>query len=166
MSYNAQLNAQKELQLQSKVRQETTKTAIEKEKEVGLRHKLRGQQHISVGEMWRASTEGVRAQIAQTGYHAATVQLATARVNLDTDRVLYGKAQDRLGYEQADRALTQAHQRATLTLKAISVTDLREQVRHQTLVSGGPAAYHLPKAGNAYMLPSVGTLPSQGYRAA
>ncbi len=153
--YKQQINQQIEHQFASKVRQERTKTSIELEKERGLKFDLTAERHRTQTKNFKAQTEGVRASQAQVGYQTELVKLSTAQVNLNTERVLYGKAVDRLGYEQADRALTQMQQRATLTLKAIDVQSLREDVRHKTLIDGGAAPYFVPKAGNAYAIPSA-----------
>ncbi len=153
--YKQQINQQIEFQFASRVRQEKTKTSIELEKERGLKFDLKAEQHRTKAKDWKSQAEAVRSQQAQVGYQTELVKLSTAQVNLNTERVLYGKALDRLGYEQADRALTQMSQRTTLTLKAIDVQSLREEVRHKTLTDGGAAPFLMPKAGNAYAIPSA-----------
>ena len=160
----AKVHQQVEHQWASRVRQERIKTSIEVEKERGLGHDLTGQRYVTQQKHWKAQTEGVRAQASHVGFQVAGVQLAQSRVGLDIERVRLGVAQDKLGHDRADRALTQMGQRAGLTIKAINVQALREQARHDTALKGGAAPYHLPRAGNPYALPAVGGMAQQGYR--
>lgn len=159
----AQVNQQVELQWRSRVRQETIKTDIEVEKERGLRHDLTAERFRSTQKSWKAQSEGLRAQQEYVSYLRAGVSLANTRLQLDIDRVGHGVLQDQLAYARADRALGQMEQRAKLTIKAISVAELREQVRHDTAIKGGPAPFLRIQAGNAYALPQVAGIPAEGF---
>lgn len=125
MSYKAQANAIKE--------------QIEGVKVDRLREKLT-QENIGL-ETDRINTQKllVTKQIAGVSLQTEGVKLSISNIGLQTIRILEGKAQDKLGYEQVDRLLTQQEIAAKLTLKSISVAGLFEEVRHQGVMVGAPS---------------------------
>jgi hypothetical protein len=78
----------------------------------------------------------ITTQIAQEGVKGEKIKLSTAMVQNSIGEVGLGKAQDKLSYERADRLLSQQEMAAKLQLKAINVASLREEIRHQGVMTG------------------------------
>jgi hypothetical protein len=156
---NAQINTHAERGMRARVQQSRILADTEEQKVRTLEWKHTAEKHRTTAAMWGAHTEQVRSQRAHVGYKTEQVGLATDQVKLNTARVGLGKEQDKLAYEQADRYLTQLGYRESLTLKAIDVSKLREDVRHRQVLDGGPVPYFVPKVeGGAYGLPPVAGL--------
>jgi hypothetical protein len=79
----------------------------------------------------------VTTQIAGLDLQSEQIRLSGARINVQIAQIQLGKAQDSLSYEQADRILSQQRMAASLQLKAIDVTAIREDIRHQKVMKGG-----------------------------
>ena len=123
MSFKAQQNAIKEQIEGVKLQRLQVRLEIEKE---GLRKDL-----IQL-ERARVAT-----QIEQIGLQTDLVGLQSAQIRLQIAQVGLGNDQDKLIYEQQNRALTQQEYQAKIQLKAINIQALREDIRHQGVMVGG-----------------------------
>jgi len=82
----------------------------------------------------------IATKIAQQNVKTEGVKLQQAITNTSLAEVGLGKLQDKLSYEKADRILSQQEMAAKLQLKAINVAALREDIRHQAVMTGANAS--------------------------
>lgn len=134
MSYKQQGNAIKE-QIET-TRNQRLQEKLKQER-IGLETDMIVTQKMVVGK-----------QIASVNLQTENKKLSIANIGLQTTMVQEGKAQDKLGFERADRMLGQQEIAAKLSLKSISVSALFEEVRHQgVMVGGGSSRVSIPGFG-------------------
>lgn len=159
LALNPQINRHNEAAVAAKVKQAAIKARIEQQRVHTEEWNLSTEKHKTTTAMWRSQAAAIQSQRAHVGYQSELVGLATDRVNLDTARVGLGAAQDKFAVAQANRYLDQQADRASLTIKAVQVSALREQARHAQVLDGAPAPYFLPSVqGGSYGLPAVAGL--------
>lgn len=120
-----------------KNQQNATNEAIEGVKIQRLQTKLAIEQEGLRGDQIDLQKAKIGTQIKGESLKQENIKLTSAKVSTQIEGVLLGKTQDKLGYETADRVLTQQEYAAKLQLKSINVAALREEVRHAGVLHGG-----------------------------